>query len=74
MFAPGMGKRQRLTLILQAWGNCCTDPGEATHWTLRLGPGEPLPFVRQASAVNAGTQARSRSARGAGARRDVIFR
>jgi len=34
MFAPGMGKRQRLTLILQAWGNCCTDPGEATHWTL----------------------------------------
>ena len=34
IFAPGMGKGQRLTLILHAHGNNCTGADMATHWTL----------------------------------------
>ena len=36
MFAPGMGSGQRLTLVLQGWGNSCSGPAEATHWTLEV--------------------------------------
>ncbi len=34
IFAPGMGKGQLVTLILQGHGNNCTSPDMATHWTL----------------------------------------
>jgi hypothetical protein len=34
IFAPGMGKGQRLTLVLQGHGNSCASAGDFTHWTL----------------------------------------
>jgi hypothetical protein len=36
IFAPGMGEGQRLTLVLQGWGNNCSSPADATHWTLAV--------------------------------------
>jgi hypothetical protein len=36
IFAPGLGKGQRLTLILHAHGNNCTGADMATHWTLMV--------------------------------------
>jgi hypothetical protein len=36
IFAPGMGRGQRLTLVLQGWGGGCAGPEEATHWTLAV--------------------------------------
>lgn len=34
VFAPGLGPRQRLTLILQGGGNSCTTADHFSHWTL----------------------------------------
>ena len=34
IFAPGVGKGQSITLILQAHGNNCTSADMASHWTL----------------------------------------
>jgi hypothetical protein len=36
IFAPGMGKGQRLTLVLHAHGNNCTSADMASHWTLMV--------------------------------------
>lgn len=36
IFAPGLGKGQRLTLVLHAHGNSCTSADMASHWTLML--------------------------------------
>ena len=36
MFAPGVGKGQRLTLVLQGYGNNCSGLTDATHWTLEV--------------------------------------
>jgi hypothetical protein len=36
IFAPGLGKGQRLTLVLHAHGNNCTSADMATHWTLMV--------------------------------------
>jgi hypothetical protein len=34
VFAPGIGPRQTLTLILQGGGNSCTSAIDFSHWTL----------------------------------------
>ena len=34
IFAPGMGRGQRLTLVLQGHGNNCFSASDFTHWTL----------------------------------------
>ncbi len=34
IFAPGMGRGQKVTLIYQGRGNHCTEPTDFTHWTL----------------------------------------
>jgi hypothetical protein len=34
VFAPGGGKGQRVTLILQGHGNSCASAADFTHWTL----------------------------------------
>ena len=34
IFAPGMGKGQLVTLILQGHGNSCPSAADFTHWTL----------------------------------------
>jgi hypothetical protein len=34
IFAPGMGKGQLVTLILQGHGNSCASAADFTHWTL----------------------------------------
>jgi hypothetical protein len=36
IFAPGMGRGQRLTLVLHAHGNNCTSADMASHWTLMV--------------------------------------
>ena len=34
IFAPGVGRGQRVTLILQGHGNSCASAADFTHWTL----------------------------------------
>jgi hypothetical protein len=36
VFAPGIGPRQTLTLILQGSGNSCTSAIDFSHWTLMM--------------------------------------
>lgn len=36
VFAPGMGKTQRITLVLQGHGNSCASASDFTHWTLAV--------------------------------------
>jgi hypothetical protein len=36
IFAPGMGKAQRITLVLQGHGNSCASTGDFTHWMLAV--------------------------------------